>query len=147
MYDFHKHFLPAATKLFDRFRHLACVLWLEDDLRMKPGRTIVHVVDGARACEPSVGWLGYLRVGGQPRWRSHIVSVSRRSALAMKHELDARQRQRASPVQYLKGLDTLLRDFQALTRAGHPLVRALPEPIACQTRVIGDGPARGTLRA
>ena len=146
MYDFHKHFLPAATKLFDRFRDLTCVLWLEDDCRMKPGRTMAHVMDGARACEPSVGWLGYLRVGGQPRWQSHIVSVSRWSAPALKRELDTRQRQGTSPVQYLKGLDTMLRDLQAVTHKGHALVRALPESMACQTRVIGDALARGTLR-
>ena len=97
-------------------------------------------------CEPSFGWLGHLRIGGQPRWQSHIVAVSRWSAPALKRELDTRQRQGTSLVQYLKGLDTMLRDLQAVTHKGHALVRALPESMACQTRVIGDALARRTLR-
>ena len=107
MYDVHKNFLPMAVKLFAQQRSLQFIFWAEDDCGSRNQSNAKSVLEAAQAISPSAGWLGYLRVNGEPRWQSHMVSFTRWSATAMLHDLNEQRSGHATPADFSNGFGHL----------------------------------------
>ena len=97
----------TCLKLFAQQRSLQFIFWAEDDCESRNQSNAKSVLEAAQAISPSAGWLGYLRVNGEPRWQSHMVSFTRWSATAMLHDLNELWSGHAAPADFSNGFGHL----------------------------------------
>ena len=74
---FYYAFLPAVEILFRDDPELEYVCYVEDDAKPAKGVTFQKIATALRLAGKSVSWLGYSSVGGQPRYGSQIIGLSR----------------------------------------------------------------------
>ena len=134
MYDFHVNFLPAAIAQMEEAGY-KWAAWMEDDVVFPAGRRVDELADVALRMSPATVWAGYMKVGGKPRWQSHLLLMSLAAAKAMLAELDAckleeTKNNHAHP--HLCGLDTWIRDCQFKTVDNVPIVRVSPTVLGRQ---------------
>lgn len=139
MYDVHKNFLPMAVKLFAQQRSLQFIFWAEDDCGSRNQSNAKSVLEAAQAISPSAGWLGYLRVNGEPRWQSHMVSFTRWSATAMLHDLNELWSGHATPADFYMALDTYI--WRLCGRSD--IIRPSPQSLVHQIRSLTSGRRAG----
>ena len=134
MYDFHASFLPAAISFMEDSGY-QWVAWLEDDIKFPAKRRVEELADLALLMSPATAWAGYLKVGGKPRWQSHLLVMSLKAAQRMLAELEAckdADTKGMAEYAHLVGLDTWVRNCLSKTVDGQPLVRATPSSMGSQ---------------
>ena len=137
-WDFHKRFLPMALRAFSDQQTLQWIFWVEDDCTFKRNLNLtvaklISVCDRSRAS--GAVWLGFVSRNGVPAWGSHLIALSRQGALNLKSHLDdlgAQAMQNGKPLQYLMGLDTMMKAFCCVWMNGLPLVVTHSESLAYQ---------------
>ena len=130
-----QEFLPMAVKLFAQQRSLQFIFWAEDDCGFCNQSNAKSVLEAAHAISPSAGWLGYVRVNGEPRYQSHLVSFTRWSATAMLHDLNELWSGHATPADFYMGLDTYI--WELCGRSD--IIRPSPQSLVHQIRSLTSG--------
>jgi hypothetical protein len=119
-WDFWANFLTTAKRDFAQTPALRFVFWVEDDAAFRPSGETCPADRVLQACEsnwPSATWCGYSRVGGQPRYQSHLLAVTKQSCEALRRELHRDQ------VGDWFGLDTAIYRVAAVGFEGRELVK------------------------
>ena len=122
----------TCLKLFAQQRSLQFIFWAEDDCGSRNQSNAKSVLEAAQAISPSAGWLGYLRVNGEPRWQSHMVSFTRWSATAMLHDLNELWSGHATPADFYMGLDTYIWELCGCS----DIIRPSPQSLVHQIRSL-----------
>jgi len=132
MYDFHVFFLPTAIN-FMKESGYQWVAWLEDDVKFPANRRVEEFADLALGMSPATVWAGYMKVGGKPKWQSHLLLMSLKAAERMLAELDASEAAGMSHKRgHLVGLDTWVCNCMSKMVGGQSLVRASPSSMGSQ---------------
>jgi hypothetical protein len=119
-WDFWANFLTTAKRDFAQTPALRFVFWVEDDAAFRPSGETCPADRVLQACEsnwPSATWCGYSRVGGQPRYQSHLLAVTKQSCEALRRELHR------DKVGDWFGLDTAIYRVAAVGFEGRELVK------------------------
>lgn len=68
--------LPELRLRFSSDSGLRYIFHLEDDCRLKRGKAFGDARGHALAAGSRIGWLGYARKDGEPRWQTHLLSFT-----------------------------------------------------------------------
>jgi len=115
-------FLPELRRWFNQVQALEYVFYVEDDCKLKGKVRLNRLYLAARAAQGSIGWLGYSRRRGVPRFGTHLLSFSR-------HTVAALEWLRMTNPKY--AFDTTI---YRMCKEDASLVRAPPESLAVQVR-------------
>ena len=77
---FEQYFLPAAISRLDENCNLQTIVLCEDDCAPRSRASFKGLLKEIAEVSPSALWCGYSRQGGEPRYGSHCLAITRQSA-------------------------------------------------------------------